>query len=255
MTDTSINRQAPTSRPYAQPEPGRALRVADLSDEAKPREKALNQGISALTDAELLAIILAGGIPGMSVIDMAQHMLFEANNSLINLEKTGMREMIRRFKGVGEAKAVSIAAAFEIGHRYYRELESRNKNAALQITSSDDAYRYIRGRLQSLDYEEVWVLMLSRSSRIKGEQRISQGGTASTIVDPKIVFRHALDYLANGIILVHNHPSESLNPSADDDALTRRIAECGRLLDIKVLDHIIVSTAGYYSYNDHGRMP
>ena len=242
-----------TPRPYSeQPQP-RSLRVADLSDDARPREKALANGIGALSDSELLAIILAGGIPGMSVIDMSQHMLHEANNSLVNLDKMGIRELIRNFKGVGEAKAVSVAAAFELGHRYYRELETRAKKG-FQIRSSEDAYKYIRGRIQALDYEEFWVLMLSRSARIKGEQRISQGGLSATVVDPKLLFRHVLDHLASGIILVHNHPSENLSPSPEDDALTHKILEAARLLDVQVLDHIIVTTAGYYSYNDNGRL-
>lgn len=231
-----------------------SIRVHDLQAEDRPREKAMLHGVKALSDAELLAIVLGGGLPGMSVLDMSRDMLLRCDNSLVNLSRSQIGEMKRKFKGVGDAKAVLISAVFELGRRWRDEMADVERRKRTRVASSCDAYNFIRGRVELLPYEEFWVLMLSRSNTITEARCVSQGGTASTVVDSKLLFRHAIDALASGIILVHNHPSGNLKPSAQDDALTRRLSDAGKMLDIKVLDHLIVTADGYYSYNDEGRI-
>lgn len=231
-----------------------SIRVHDLQEDDRPREKAMRHGVKALSDAELLAIVLGGGLPGMSVLDMSRDMLQKSDNSLVTLSRFQIGEMKRKFRGVGDAKAVLVAAVFELGRRWRDEMADAAGRRRTRVTSSADAYRFIRGRVELLPYEEFWVLMLSRSNTITEARCVSQGGTAATVVDAKLLFRHAVDALAAGVILVHNHPSGNLTPSAQDDALTKRLSEAGRLLDIKVTDHLIVTADGYYSYNDEGRL-
>ena len=235
-------------------EPFASIRVQDLQEDDRPREKAMRHGVKALSDAELLAIVLGGGLPGMSVLDMSRDILHRCDNSLVSLSRARIDEMKRKFKGVGDAKAVLVAAVFELGRRWRDEMADVDSRKRLRVTSSDDAYRFIRGRVELLPYEEFWVLMLSRANVITGACCVSQGGTAATVVDAKLLFRHAIDALASGIILVHNHPSGNLAPSHEDDVLTQRLAEAGKLLDIRILDHLIVTSDGYYSYNDERRL-
>lgn len=222
-------------------------RIADLSEDDRPREKAIRNDIRALSNAELLAIILGGGMKGKSVMDLSREMLAKAGNSLDVLSRMRVNEMCRTFKGVGPAKAVSLAAAFELG------LRCRDENAkmACQVTSSKDAYNYIRGHLERLDREEFWILTLTRANRITAAECVSRGGTSATVVDVKLLMKMAVDRLASGIIAVHNHPSGNLYPSADDNKLTKRIKEAAQLLDMRLLDHLIIGTDGYYSYNDN----
>ena len=162
-----------------------------------------------------------------------------------------MDELMRKYKGVGPAKAVSLAAAFELGRRN-REQAGMHEDPL--IRSSADAVSLMQPHLEALDYEEFWVLMLSRANRVKYRRCISQGGTAATVVDVKLLLKRAVDCLAEGIILVHNHPSGNPVPSGQDDALTRKIKEGAALLDIRVLDHIIIARGNHYSYTDNGRL-
>lgn len=222
-----------------------------MGDDDKPREKALAQGIRSLSDAELVAIIFGGGLPGLSVVDMARSILLDCDGRVDYLARLSMNELMSKYKGVGPAKAVSLAAAFELGRR-------NSEQAALrvnpQIRSSKDVADMMSPLLSGLEYEEFWVLMLSRSNRVTFRRCISQGGTAATVVDIKLLLKRALDCLAEGIILVHNHPSGNLTPSSQDDTLTRRIREGASILDIRVLDHIIIAGGGWYSYADEGRL-
>lgn len=224
-------------------------RIADLKADERPREKALRD-IRALSDTELIALLLGGGVQGKSVIDLSREMLAKADNSLSVLSRMPVRQMCRMFKGVGPAKAVTLAAAFELGGRCRDE--SARENAFVQ--SSKDAYDYLRCNLERLEREEFWILILSRSNRITGAECVSRGGTAGTIVDIKLLIKIAVDNLASGIIAVHNHPSGNLHPSVEDDRITNKIKEAAKLLDIRLLDHIIVGGDSYYSYNDHGRL-
>lgn len=231
----------------------RRMRVADLNDDDKPREKALKSGIESLSNAELLAIILGGGIPGKSVLDLSREMLSQSANSLNGLSRMTIKEMCRRFKGVGTAKAVAVAAALELGGRCRDEMPLRQTI----VRSSSDAYRYVIAncnRLQTKIQEEFWVLFLARNNAIKSSECIGVGSTNATIVDIKVIMKKSLDNLAEGIILVHNHPSGNLNPSRQDDELTTRIQAAASMLDIKLLDHLIIAGGKYYSYNDNGRL-
>ncbi len=225
--------------------------IRSMGDDDKPREKALAQGIRSLSDAELVAIIFGGGLPGLSVVDMARSILLDCDGRVDNLARLSMNELMSKYKGVGPAKAVSLAAAFELGRR-------NSEQAALrvnpQIRSSKDVADMMSPLLSGLEYEEFWVLMLSRSNRVTYRRCISQGGTAATVVDIKLLLKRALDCLAEGIILVHNHPSGNTMPSAQDDTLTRRIKEGAAMLDIRVLDHIIIAGSRWYSYADEGRL-
>lgn len=227
-------------------------RIADLTESERPREKALNQGIRSLSDAELLAIIFGGGLPGVSVIDMARSIMHDCADSVFNLSKLTMHELKSKYKGVGDAKAVSLAAAFELGRRCREEMCG---DVSPQIRSSEDVRAVIGGHLEALDYEEFWILTLSRSNRVKYRHCISQGGTAATVVDVKLLLKRAIDVLADGMILVHNHPSGNPNPSGEDDSLTRRICEGAKMLGIRVLDHVIIARGRTYSYADNGRLP
>lgn len=228
-----------------------SMRISDLQEDDKPREKALSLGIRALSDAELIAIIFGGGLPGMSVIDMARSILRDCDGRVDNLARMSMNELMSKYKGVGPAKAVSLAAAFELGRR---NSESAAVRVNPQIRSSNDVVELMSPVLSGLEYEEFWVLMLSRANRVTYKRCISQGGTAATVVDVKLLLKRAIDCLAEGIILVHNHPSGNHRPSGDDDSLTRRIKEGARILGINVLDHVIIAGPNSYSYNDEGRL-
>ena len=225
-------------------------RIADLDEGDKPREKALSQGIRSLSNAELLAIIFGSGLPGKSVISMSQEILASCDNRLSRLSRLSIHEMKKKFKGVGTAKAISLAAAFELG------LRTRDEDAALdpQIKSSTDIYNIMRIKLERLEYEEFWVLYLSRSNRIIYEECMSKGGVSGTITDVRLILKRALELLASGIILVHNHPSGNLRPSPDDDRITTKTKDAAKLLDINVLDHLIITPTSYFSYNDNGRI-
>lgn len=225
-------------------------RIADLDDSDKPREKALTLGIRSLSNAELLAIIFGSGLPGKSVISMSQEVLASCDNRLSRLSRLSIHEMKKRFKGVGTAKAISLAAAFELG------LRTRDEDVAsdAQIKSSTDIYNMMRVKLERLEYEEFWVLYLSRSNRVIFEECMSKGGVSGTVTDVRLILKRAIELLASGIILVHNHPSGNLRPSPDDDRITTKAKEAAKLLDINVLDHLIITPTNYFSYNDNGRI-
>lgn len=226
-------------------------RIADLSDDDKPREKALRHGIRSLSDTELIAILLGGGIQGKSVIELSREVYDACGKSLSDMAQMSIRSMCTRFQGIGPAKAITIAAALELGGRR-KDIKGDVKP---QIKCAADAYEDIRNYVENLPTEEFWVMLLSRSNRVIARECISRGGTAATVVEPKLVFKRAIEHLASSIILVHNHPSGNLNPSPQDDALTRKLKDAGSLMDINVIDHlIIIPNGGYYSYADNGRL-
>lgn len=224
-------------------------RIADLANDDKPREKALKNGIRALSDTELIAILLGGGIPGKSVIDLSKEMYHAYGDSLTTMARQSIRDITRSFNGIGPAKAVTLAAAFELGAR--RQAEHITKQA---IRGADDAYQAIRDKIENLPVEEFWILILSRSNNIIATEHISIGGTAATLVDVKVIAKRAIEHMASSIILAHNHPSGNLQPSSADDALTEKVRKACSLIDVVVLDHIIVGPNGFYSYADTGRI-
>lgn len=227
-----------------------STRVADLDVADKPREKALRQGIGALSNAELLAIVFGSGLPGRSVVDLSRDILRDNDNRLSRLARMSMHEVVKKYKGIGEAKAISLAAAFELGARCALDMKQLDP----QVRGSETVYERMRGQMELLNYEEFRVVHLSRANRIIFEETVSRGGTASTLVDVKLVMKSAVDKLSSGLVFVHNHPSGNLNPSPADDKLTRQLKSAAELLDIRVLDHIIITPHGYYSYNDNGRL-
>lgn len=228
-----------------------SIRVHDLGDDDKPREKALSHGVRSLSDAELIAIIFGGGLPGLSVIDMAKKILYDCDNRIDNLARLSINELMSKYRGVGQAKAVSLAAAFELGRRNKEQAEA-NENP--MIRSSQDVVNLMQPKLAHLEYEEFWVLMLNRGNKVTYKRCISQGGLAATVVDVKLLLKRAIDCLASGIILVHNHPSGNNRPSGEDDNLTSKIKKGAEYLDIRVLDHVIIAGHKFYSYNDEGRL-
>lgn len=228
----------------------KSLRIADLSDDDKPREKALHNGIRSLSDTELIAILLGGGLPGKSVLELSREIYDSCNRSLSQMAQMSIRQMCHRFRGVGPAKAISIAAALELGGRR----KDVKGNRQPQIRTSADVYEAIRQQLENLPTEEFWVILLSRSNRIIATECVSRGGTAATVVEPKIVIKHAIEHLASAIIVAHNHPSGNLNPSPQDDTLTKKLKQAGEIMEIRLLDHLIVGPAGFYSYADCDRL-
>ncbi|MEM7370073.1 MAG: DNA repair protein RadC [Bacteroidota bacterium] len=216
--------------------------------EDRPREKLLQRGINALTDAELIAILLGSGTRECSAIELARQLL-DDKGGLAKLAKCSVPELTQ-LKGIGNAKAISLVAAFELGRRKQLDRED-----TVRIQSSADVASYMRPRMADLDHEVFHVIFLNRNNEIKSDKQLFSGGVSSTIIDPRIVFREAVNQLVSGIILVHNHPSGNLMPSEADMRITRKLVSGGKIMDIRVLDHLIISSRGYYSFADEGVMP
>lgn len=223
------------------------LNIKSWAAEDRPREKLVLKGKSTLSDAELIAILLGTGTATMSAVDLAKKILLGADNNLNVLARLSIKELMK-VKGIGEAKAISIVAALELGRRR-KESDTDEKP---KITSSKDAYDHIKSELLDIPHEEFWILLVNRANRIIKKHQISLGGVAGTVADPKIIFKLALEELASGIILVHNHPSGNLSASQADVDLTKKIKEAGKLLEIQVLDHIIIAGKNYFSFADEG---
>lgn len=237
---------------YAVPPSRDYLLMEDLPEDDRPREKAMRHGIRSLSKAELIAIIFGNGMRGKSVLTMSQELLSRNNGRLSDIARKSIKEVIKENAGIGPAKAIALAAAIELGMRCQAEdpLERR------KIAQSSDVYNHMRIKLQLLNHEEFWVVLLNRSNEVIGEICISQGGTTSTVVDVKLLYRRVMEYghIVSGIVLVHNHPSGIRRPSVQDDSLTKRLKGAGELLDIRVLDHIIVTPTDYFSYADEGKL-
>jgi DNA repair protein RadC len=227
-------------------EESKPLGIKSWSPEDRPREKLLLKGTSALSDAELVAILLGSGTTTLSAVDVAKKLL-QGVGSIHDLARLSIKDMTK-FKGIGEARAITIVAALELGRRR-KELDPDEKP---RITSSNDAYQIVSSHLVDLPHEEFWLLVLNRANRVVRKYQISQGGVAGTVADPKIIFKIALEELASGIIIAHNHPSGNLNASQADIDLTKKIKEGARLLEIQLLDHIIVAGQKYFSFADEG---
>ncbi|MEM1324181.1 MAG: DNA repair protein RadC [Bacteroidota bacterium] len=225
------------------------LNIKAWAEEDRPREKFRNMGKKHLTDAELLAILLNTGSRAETAVGLAQRILRSVGNNLNALGKCSVKELMV-FRGIGEAKAITIASALEIGRR--RQLSSTVQQA--QMRSSKDAYQLIAPALRDLKQEEFWILLLNRSNRFIGKTCISTGGVSGTVVDAKVIFKRAIESLASSIILCHNHPSGNLKPSLADIKITQKLKRAGDSLDIAVLDHIIITDNSYYSFADEGRM-
>lgn len=227
--------------------PGSSSPISAWAEDDRPREKMMLRGPGALSDAELLAILLGSGSRDESAVDLARRILNHSENNLNTLGRETLHSLMD-FKGVGEAKAVTLKAALEIGKRR----AASDVSQQLTITGSGDAFKNLHPKIGDLNHEEFWVLLLNRANRVITTQQISKGGTAGTVADPKIIFQLALMKSASSIILAHNHPSGNAKPSQVDINLTKKLVEAGKQLDIAVLDHLIVCDAGYYSFADEG---
>lgn len=221
--------------------------IKNWAKDDRPREKLLSLGADALSHSELLAILINHGTKEKTAVDLAKEVLKLGKDNLNELGKLSVKELMK-IKGIGQAKAVAIAAALELGRR-------RQASSALEkqvITSSDEIARYLRPILKDYRHEVFAVLFLNRANKINHFQIVSEGGITGTVADPRIILKKALEEDAVNIVLCHNHPSGSLKPSRADEELTKKIKEAARFFDITVMDHIIVSEDGYYSFADEG---
>jgi DNA repair protein RadC len=219
------------------------------AEEDRPREKLLLHGRRFLTDAELIAILIGSGNKNETAVDLSKRILSFYDNNLTKIGKASIQDL-SKFKGIGEAKAVSIVAALELGLRR-KETEEEQ---VLQVTASSDVHQYLHRTFTGLNHEEFWILLLNRSNYIIGKHLISKGGQAGTVADPKVIFKIALEYNAANIVLAHNHPSGSLKPSDSDDKLTKNLIASGQMLGLYVVDHLIFANNRYYSYKDDEMM-
>ncbi len=221
--------------------------IQDWAEEDRPREKLIQRGRMALTDAELLAILIGSGTVSETAVDVAKNLLSKVNHDLRELGKQTPGELMKT-RGIGKAKAVTLLAAMELGRRR-KEHDAKQR---IRIVSSASAYEEIRPHLLDKQHEEFWILLLNRANEVIRTIQVSLGGISGTVVDVRLVFKHAIENLASSVILAHNHPSGSLRPSASDKTITRQIADAGKILSIPVLDHLVISDSGYFSFADEG---
>jgi len=223
--------------------------IKSWAEEDRPREKLQNIGRSALTNAELIAIVLGSGTRKKSAVELAKEILVANNDSLYALGKMSQSDLMK-FTGIGDAKAICIIAVMELGRRR----ASTSIPLATKISQAKDVYDYVKVDFQDLEHEEFRVLGLSRSNKILGNKLISKGGRSGTVADGKLIFKELLDMKASSCILLHNHPSGKLMPSSQDLDLTKRFIQFGKLIDLPVLDHLIITDTGYYSFIENGKM-
>lgn len=219
--------------------------IKNWSEDDRPREKLTLKGRTALSDAELIAILIASGSRNESAVTLSQRILVSVENNLNELGKLGVSDLTK-FKGIGEAKAISIIAALELGRRRrLGEVLQKNK-----ITSSQTVFELMQPLIGELPHEEFWIVYLNNSNKVLQSKQLSKGGITGTLVDVRLAFKNALQLGAVAIILAHNHPSGMLTPSEADKALTKKLVTAGESLDIKVLDHLIITEKSYFSFAD-----
>jgi DNA repair protein RadC len=222
------------------------LTIQQLANDDRPREKLLEYGERSLSSSELIAILIGSGNAEKNAIELAQEIMQDNDNSIDKLARQSVSDLTE-FKGIGEAKAVNIIAALELGRRRKKDELPQSK-----ITCSSDAYNQFTPHLADLNHEEFWILCLSRSNAVLKAVQISRGGQAGTVVDPKVIYKTALSHKANSIIIAHNHPSNNLVPSDADKQITNKLIAAGKHLDLPVLDHIILGQSSYFSFADEG---
>jgi DNA repair protein RadC len=237
----SKEKQEPSEKTYTA--------ITGWAEDDRPREKLLHKGRLALSDAELIAILLGSGSRGESAVTLAQRILRSADNNLIELGKKSVKELMN-FKGMGEAKALTLMAALELGRR--RQLSDVHERP--RVHTSLDCYRAIASYINDLKHEEFWLILLSRNNEIIDRKLMSSGGSAGTVVDVKLILKAVLESGAAAFIAAHNHPSGSLTPSDSDKSVTNKLLGAANLMDIQFLDHLIISDRGYYSFRDHNLM-
>lgn len=221
--------------------------INQWAEDDRPREKLQLKGKSVLSDSELLAILIGSGSRNESAVQLCQRILASSNNNLNQLSKLSINQLTQ-FKGIGEAKAITIVAALELGRR--RRLEDATELP--KITSSKKVFEIMQPIIGELPHEEFWVLYLNNSNKVIFKSQISKGGITGTIVDTRMIFKTAFEHYATSIIITHNHPSGKLQASESDIQLTKKLKLAGQTLDIQVLDHVIVTEFGYFSFRDEG---
>jgi len=229
-------------KPYQQ-----KLNIKLWAEADRPREKLMLNGRRHLTDAELIAILIASGNREETAVDLSKRILVTYNNDLDALGRVSVQDL-SKFRGIGEAKAIAIVSALELGRRR-REMVAKD---VVKVVTSRDAFEILLPVFADLNHEEFWILMLNRANFVIGRYLISKGGQAGTIADPKIIFKTALEHNAANIILAHNHPSGNPKPSDQDIRITKKMVETGKMLDLYVLDHLIITNKLFYSFGDEG---
>jgi DNA repair protein RadC len=225
------------------------LNINQWAEEDRPREKLMRLGAGALTNAELMAILIGSGSPKESAVDLMKHILNDCDNNLNKLGRMSIREL-QVYNGMGPAKAVSILAACELGKRRQMEKVQERKD----LGSPQAIYDYMRPIMQDLDTEEAWIILMNQNYRLIKEERLSHGGITETLVDVRLIVKEALLNNATIVALCHNHPSDNARPSKEDDRLTERVKKACELMRIYLLDHVIVTESNYYSYREKGRL-
>jgi DNA repair protein RadC len=223
------------------------ISIKDWANDDRPREKLLIKGKGALSDAELIAILIASGNRDESAVELSKRILQSLGNNLNGLAKLSVNDLIK-FKGIGEAKAISIIASLELGRRR-RTADVLEKD---NIGGSKDAFQVLQLKLEDLPHEEFWIMLLNRANKVIDTKLVGRGGVSSAVVDSKVIFSFALESLASGIILAHNHPSGNLKPSNSDIRLTKKLVAAGEIMEVPILDHIIVGDNDYFSFADEG---
>ena len=222
------------------------LTIKHWSIEDRPREKLMLKGTAALSDAELIAILIGGGSAKESAVDLSKRMLHSVQNSINELASLSLSQLMG-FNGIGAARAISIITALELGkRRHFEQLEEKP-----MVKSSRAVFSLMQPIIGDLAHEEFWVLYLNNSNKILLKKQLSKGGLTSTVVDVRLIFKKAIEVASVGIIVCHNHPSGNFNPSAADTLLTEKICEAGKTLDIKLLDHVIITQKEYFSFADN----
>lgn len=221
------------------------LSIKNWAVEDRPREKMLTRGLQSLSDSELIALLIGSGTRKVSAVELARQVLHQAGNNLDKLGKCSVSDL-KKLKGIGQARAVTIVAALELGRR--RKLTDPPENG--KISGSAGVFDLMFPLLSDLSHEEFWILLLNRSNRVIEKRRISQGGITGTVTDIRMILKMALDSLSTSLILCHNHPSGNLQPSDADVSITRRLKESASLMDITLLDHLIVAGKNYFSFAD-----
>ena len=224
------------------------LSIKSWAEEDQPREKLLLKGKSALSDAELITILLRTGVTGSSALDIAKKIINHVNGDLNALGRLSVSDLKKLAKGLGDTKAITIVAALELSRRR-QSSEVREKP---MIRTSQDSYDYIYAEMADLGHEEFYVIYLNRSNKVMAHRHISSGGVSGTVADIKIILKHGIEILATSMVAVHNHPSDNVKPSQSDLELTKKLKEAAKLIDIHLLDHLIIGEKKYYSFADEG---
>lgn len=219
----------------------------DWAEDDRPREKLMMKGTHALSDAELLAILINSGTPQKTALDIAKEILASVDGNLPELGRLSISDF-GKFPGIGPARSITLMAALELGRRR----TASDVKPRSQVRGANDVARYLQTFLADKPVEEFWILLLNRANKIIEPMRVSEGGLTGTVVDPRVIFRKAIEKNAVSLILCHNHPSGNTKPSEADLQITRKMKEAGKMIDIQVLDHIIVSDSGYYSFAEEG---